>query len=276
MNNAATCLPCRPAPRWCARRAAACRRCAARRATEGAAFDAAVAGAPLAGAVQGHQRRAAASDLRCDALAVTGRWPAELRGRFYRNGPAAVRTRRPALPPLVRRRRHGAAVHASPARGVVAPSAAWCARPSSSPSSDAGRFLLPRLRHARSRATRRSRAPIRSTSPTPTRSSTPAACWRCGKAARPSRSTRDDLSTHRRGDLEGRPRAGAVLGPPQGRRRRPPLEHRHLRPTSSSSGTSTRAAALASVQIGESPYPNGMVHDVADHRALHRRCRCRR
>jgi all-trans-8'-apo-beta-carotenal 15,15'-oxygenase len=29
-----------------------------------------------------------AGDLRCESLAVTGRWPAELNGRFYRNGPA--------------------------------------------------------------------------------------------------------------------------------------------------------------------------------------------
>ena len=27
-------------------------------------------------------------DLRCESLTVTGRWPTELRGRFYRNGPA--------------------------------------------------------------------------------------------------------------------------------------------------------------------------------------------
>jgi len=27
-------------------------------------------------------------DLRCESLAITGRWPAQLRGRFYRNGPA--------------------------------------------------------------------------------------------------------------------------------------------------------------------------------------------
>lgn len=30
----------------------------------------------------------AQQDLRCDALEVRGRWPAELQGRFYRNGPA--------------------------------------------------------------------------------------------------------------------------------------------------------------------------------------------
>ena len=33
-------------------------------------------------------RSVARTDLRCEALTVTGRWPAELRGRFYRNGPA--------------------------------------------------------------------------------------------------------------------------------------------------------------------------------------------
>ena len=30
----------------------------------------------------------ATGDLRCDSLTITGRWPAELLGRFYRNGPA--------------------------------------------------------------------------------------------------------------------------------------------------------------------------------------------
>jgi all-trans-8'-apo-beta-carotenal 15,15'-oxygenase len=30
----------------------------------------------------------ATGDLRCESLTVTGRWPAELNGRFYRNGPA--------------------------------------------------------------------------------------------------------------------------------------------------------------------------------------------
>jgi carotenoid cleavage dioxygenase len=50
------------------------------------AFDAATATSPwlrpFKGISETHQ------DLRCDALAITGRWPAELRGRFYRNGPA--------------------------------------------------------------------------------------------------------------------------------------------------------------------------------------------
>jgi len=56
---------------------------------DGAAFDAAVADAPLLVPFKGiDDRDPARSDLRCESLAVTGRWPAELRGRFYRNGPA--------------------------------------------------------------------------------------------------------------------------------------------------------------------------------------------
>jgi carotenoid cleavage dioxygenase len=57
--------------------------------SEGAAFDAAVADAPWLVPFKGlDDADPARTDLRCDALAITGRWPAELRGRFYRNGPA--------------------------------------------------------------------------------------------------------------------------------------------------------------------------------------------
>jgi len=57
--------------------------------SEGAAFDAAVADAPWLAPFKGvDDSDPARSDRRCDALAITGRWPAELRGRFYRNGPA--------------------------------------------------------------------------------------------------------------------------------------------------------------------------------------------
>ena len=57
--------------------------------SEGAAFDAAVADLPWLAPFKGvSDRGPAQGDLRCAALAVTGRWPAELRGRFYRNGPA--------------------------------------------------------------------------------------------------------------------------------------------------------------------------------------------
>jgi carotenoid cleavage dioxygenase len=56
---------------------------------EGAAFDAEVAGRPWLAPFKGvDDRDPARTDLRCDALVVTGRWPAGLRGRFYRNGPA--------------------------------------------------------------------------------------------------------------------------------------------------------------------------------------------
>ena len=58
-------------------------------ANEGTAFDAAVASSPwltpLKGVADGGP---AGGDLRCASLAVTGRWPVALRGRFYRNGPA--------------------------------------------------------------------------------------------------------------------------------------------------------------------------------------------
>ena len=58
-------------------------------ASEGAAFDASVARAPLLVPFKGiSDGGTAGGDLRCAALAVTGRWPAGLRGRFYRNGPA--------------------------------------------------------------------------------------------------------------------------------------------------------------------------------------------
>ncbi len=56
---------------------------------EGAAFDAAVASLPWLRPFKGiGDGGAGGGDFRCEALAVTGRWPAALRGRFYRNGPA--------------------------------------------------------------------------------------------------------------------------------------------------------------------------------------------
>ena len=61
----------------------------AQAATEGAAFDAAAASLPWLRPFKGIDDTAASdAELRCAALAVTGRWPKALRGRFYRNGPA--------------------------------------------------------------------------------------------------------------------------------------------------------------------------------------------
>jgi all-trans-8'-apo-beta-carotenal 15,15'-oxygenase len=58
-------------------------------ASEGAAFDAAVAGQPLLVPFKGiGDGGPTLGELRCESLAVSGRWPAGLRGRFYRNGPA--------------------------------------------------------------------------------------------------------------------------------------------------------------------------------------------
>ena len=58
-------------------------------ASESAAFDAAVADAPWLAPFKGlDDSDPARTDLCCEALSVTGRWPAELRGRFYCNGPA--------------------------------------------------------------------------------------------------------------------------------------------------------------------------------------------
>ena len=58
-------------------------------ASEGAAFDAAIVEAPWLAPFKGlDDSDPTRTDLRCDALTVTGGWPAELRGRFYRNGPA--------------------------------------------------------------------------------------------------------------------------------------------------------------------------------------------
>jgi carotenoid cleavage dioxygenase len=51
---------------------------------EGQAFDDAIAGQPWLRPFKGVTDQ----DLRCDALALSGKWPAEFRGRFYRNGPA--------------------------------------------------------------------------------------------------------------------------------------------------------------------------------------------
>jgi carotenoid cleavage dioxygenase len=53
-------------------------------APEGQAFDDAVKGQPWLKPFKGVTDQ----DLRCDALALSGTWPAEFRGRFYRNGPA--------------------------------------------------------------------------------------------------------------------------------------------------------------------------------------------
>jgi all-trans-8'-apo-beta-carotenal 15,15'-oxygenase len=55
-------------------------------APDGQAFDAAVIGQPWLKPFKGVSD--AGGELRCEALALTGRWPAALRGRFYRNGPA--------------------------------------------------------------------------------------------------------------------------------------------------------------------------------------------
>ena len=51
---------------------------------DGQAFDAAVATQPWLQPFKGVTDQ----DLHCDALALWGRWPADLRGRFLRNGPA--------------------------------------------------------------------------------------------------------------------------------------------------------------------------------------------
>ena len=53
-------------------------------APEGKAFDEAVKGQPWLKPFKGVTDQ----DLRCDALALEGKWPADFRGRFYRNGPA--------------------------------------------------------------------------------------------------------------------------------------------------------------------------------------------
>ena len=55
-------------------------------APDGQAFDAAAAPHPWLRPFKGVSD--ATQDLRCDALELSGRWPAALRGRFYRNGPA--------------------------------------------------------------------------------------------------------------------------------------------------------------------------------------------
>ena len=56
------------------------------RSSEAEVFDAAVADKPWLKPFKGVSD--ATQDLRCDALAITGKWPSALQGRFYRNGPA--------------------------------------------------------------------------------------------------------------------------------------------------------------------------------------------
>ena len=51
---------------------------------EGRAFDNAITSQPWLKPFKG----VVDQDLRCDALALSGKWPADFRGRFYRNGPA--------------------------------------------------------------------------------------------------------------------------------------------------------------------------------------------
>ncbi len=55
-------------------------------ASAGERFDAALRDKPWLAPFKGVSDRG--GDLACDSLALTGAWPAELRGRFYRNGPA--------------------------------------------------------------------------------------------------------------------------------------------------------------------------------------------
>ena len=225
----------------------------------GDAFDAAVADKPWLKAFKGVGD--ATQDLHCESLAISGRWPAQLRGRFYRNGPALFerggqryrhwfdgdgmvqqfsfdgrnvshRGRLVRTPKLLAEQRAGRFLFSAFGTGVKGDA------PAQGPDSfntantnaieHAGRVL---------------------------------AMWEGGSAFALDPK---DLSHARRGDVEGRPAAGAVLGAPEDRpAERPPVEHRQPRRASSSPGTSTRNGRLVDAQIGASPYPRGMVHDMA-------------
>ena len=252
-------------------------RAAAAASSEGAAFDAAVA-RHAAGSCRSRASNDADPRARRPALRLA-RHHRPLAGRparpllSQRTGP--LRARRPALPPLVRRRRHGPAVHLLGPRRF-APSAAWCARPSSPPSARPAAFSSATFGTDDPAARRRSRARTRSTSPTPMRSSMPAGCWRCGKAARPSRSTR---KTSRRPApvtwKEGYEQM-PFSAHPEARRRRPPVEHRHLRRQARRLAHRCRRQARRACRSSESAVRERHGARRGGHARATSSCRCRR
>ena len=189
-------------------------------------FAAARRDAAAAGAVQGRQRRRvrrSAQRLARAARPLAGRAARPLLPQ--RSGADGARRR--ALPPLVRRRRHGPAVHASPTAGV-SHRGRLVRTHKLLAEQRAGRFLCRRLgTHIDNGPPASGPDAFNTANTSVDRARRPRAGpvgRRLGLCAGPARPV--DAGP---GDLARRPAAGAVLGPSQGRRQRPPVEHRHLR-----------------------------------------------
>ena len=229
-------------------------------ASEGAAFDAAAARLPLIAPFKGvSDAGRAQGDLRCESLAVTGRWPAALRGRFYRNGPALFER-------AGQRYHHwfdgdGMVQQFTFSDRGVAHIGRLVRTPKLAAERDAGRFLFPTFG-----TTIASEAPIQgpdSINVANTNAIEHAgrvlALWEGGSAFALDP---NDLAT--RGPVtwkEGFEQVPFSAHPKLDR-------HGHLWNIGTFADKLVvwhidAAGKLASVQTGESPYPNGMAHDVA-------------
>jgi len=229
-------------------------------ASEGAAFDAAAARLPLIAPFKGvSDAGRAQGDLRCESLRVTGRWPAALRGRFYRNGPALFER-------AGQRYHHwfdgdGMVQQFTFSDRGVAHIGRLVRTPKLAAERDAGRFLFPTFG-----TTIASEAPIQgpdSINVANTNAIEHAgrvlALWEGGSAFALDP---NDLAT--RGPVtwkEGFEQVPFSAHPKLDR-------HGHLWNIGTFADKLVvwhidAAGKLASVQTGESPYPNGMAHDVA-------------
>ncbi|NUZ04294.1 carotenoid oxygenase family protein [Piscinibacter koreensis] len=222
-----------------------------------AAFDRAVAEMRWLGALKGVS--AGTDTLRCDRLAVSGRWPAGLRGRFYRNGPALFERGG-------QRYRHWFDGDGMVQRFEFGPNGVshlgrMVRTPKLANEREAGRFLVNAL------GTRiDDEAPVQGPDSFNTANTNAIehagrvlAMWEGGSAFALDPA---DLSTR-----------GAVTWQP-GLEQAPFSAHPKLDPQGNLWNIGTTqdkvvvwhvdpAGKLARVQIGESPYPGGMAHDVA-------------
>ena len=230
---------------------------AAEATSEAEAFDSRVASAPRLAPFKGIGD--SQSTLRCESLAITGRWPAELRGRFYRNGPALFE-------------RDGQRYHhwfdgdgmvqqfTFSGRGV-AHVGRMVATPKLAAERRAGRFLYPTFG-----TTIQSELPV--SGPDAFNVANTNAIEHAGRV----------LALWEGGSAYALDPAGlATIGPvtwQQGYEQVPFSAHPKVDTAGHLWNIGTfadkvvvwhvdPAGRLASVQVGESPYPNGMAHDVA-------------
>jgi len=228
--------------------------------SDAAAFDAAVADAPWLAPFKGlDDSDPARTDLRCDALAVTGRWPAELRGRFYRNGPAVFERNG-------QRYRHwfdgdGMVQQFTFTGGSVSHVGRLVRTAKLGAERSAGRFLYPTFG-----------TPIQSEAPIQGPDSLNAANTNAIEHAGRVLAMWEGGSAYA---LD--PKDLSTLGPvtwKEGYEQIPFSAHPKLDAAGHLWNVGTFAdkivvwqvdagGKLASVQVGESPYPNGMAHDVA-------------